>query len=158
MKMRFVLSLIAVMGLFMPGGLQAAVVTFSVTHDAPANGLWIMRPWVGPSDGGFTTYTIGQPASAAVQHEPEEGMTGDPSNTFPPSNASMVEPGTTPFGPTLSMAATYSQQRTTNIFPNINGAFTNPQDPIATIEITWRAAPSTGETWIAFTISEETIR
>ncbi len=87
MRMRSVLSLIAVVGLFMPGSLQAGVVTFSVTNDAPANGLWIMRPWVGVSDGGFTTYTIGQRASAAVQHEAEDGVTGDPANTLPPSNA-----------------------------------------------------------------------
>lgn len=86
MQMRFVLSLIAVICLFMPGSGRADMVNFAISNDAPANGLWIMRPWVGISDGGFTTYTIGQRASAAVQHEAEDGVTGDPSNTLPPSN------------------------------------------------------------------------
>jgi hypothetical protein len=58
---------------------------FLIANNAPANGLWIMRPWVGISDSSFTTYTIGQGASAAVQHEAEDEVTGDRSNTLPPS-------------------------------------------------------------------------
>jgi len=57
--MRFVFSLIAVLGLFMPGSLRAGTIAFLIANNAPANGLWIMRPWVGISDSSFTTYTIG---------------------------------------------------------------------------------------------------
>jgi hypothetical protein len=83
--MRFVFSLIAVLGLFMLGSLRAGTIAFLIANNAPANGLWIMRPWVGISDSSFTTYTIGQGASAAVQHEAEDEVTGDRSNTLPPS-------------------------------------------------------------------------
>jgi hypothetical protein len=62
-----------------------APLLFLIANNAPANGLWIMRPWVGISDSSFTTYTIGQGASAAVQHEAEDEVTGDRSNTLPPS-------------------------------------------------------------------------
>ncbi len=80
----------------MVGALQAGTVTFSVTNDAPANGMWIMRPWVGVSDGNFTTFTVGSAASAAIQHEAEDGVTGDPANQLPPSNAcSAAAPGQT---------------------------------------------------------------
>jgi hypothetical protein len=69
------------------GALQAGAITFSVTNDAPANGMWIMRPWVGVSDANFTTFTVGSAASPPAQHEAEDGVTGDPANTLAPSNA-----------------------------------------------------------------------
>jgi uncharacterized protein (TIGR03437 family) len=61
-------------------------VQISIMNTAPKNGLWIMRPWVGLHDGKFTTFTAGQAAPSGVQHIAEDGVTGDPANTLPPSN------------------------------------------------------------------------
>jgi hypothetical protein len=74
------------------GAQAAGVVTFSVHNDAPVNGMWIMRPWVGISDGNFTTYTVGSAATTGVKHEAEDGVTGSGNggdvNPTPPNTCS----------------------------------------------------------------------
>jgi len=79
-------ALTAAIIVFGATGAQAGQITFSITNDAPANGLWLMRPWVGISDGLFTTYTVGVAANSGIKHEAEDGITGDPANLLPPGN------------------------------------------------------------------------
>jgi len=81
-------ALVAVMAVVVLacGSMQAQKIQFSVHNDAPVHGVWIMRPWIGIHDGGFQTFTIGQPASSAVQHIAEDGVTGDAANVLPPPN------------------------------------------------------------------------
>jgi hypothetical protein len=83
------------------GGLQAAngdkedqdqgrrKLQFTIKNVSPADGLWIMRPWIGLHDGEFSTFMVGQPAPSGVQHIAEDGITGDTTNpsllTGPPN-------------------------------------------------------------------------
>jgi hypothetical protein len=71
---------------------QAEQIRVTIKNVAPDNGVWIMRPWIGIHDGNFKTFTIGQPASTGVQHIAEDGVTGDPANVLPPSNACAYTP------------------------------------------------------------------
>lgn len=88
MANRQVRLLLFSMGVIFAGcSLQAQTVRFTVKNVAPQNGIWIMRPWVGLHDGNFYTYRLGETATTAVQHIAEDGVTGDPANTTPPSNA-----------------------------------------------------------------------
>ena len=85
-------ALVAICAAGLPQVLFAAPVTiqFTITNVAPQEGLWIMRPWIGIHDGHFQMYTVGQAAPSGVQHEAEDGVTGDVTNTSllsGPSNA-----------------------------------------------------------------------
>jgi len=63
--------------------MTAAPITiqFSISNVGKDGGLWIMRPWIGIHDGAFQMFTVGQPAQSGVQHEAEDGVTGDTTNT-----------------------------------------------------------------------------
>jgi hypothetical protein len=83
--------LLATMALFGTMAAQAGQITFTITNNSPANGLWIMRPWVGISDGGYVTYDLNGSASSGVKHQAEDGVTGDttsPNLTGPPNACS----------------------------------------------------------------------
>lgn len=78
---KFILA--ATGSMLLPLVLGAAPVTiqFTVTNTGSQGGLWIMRPWIGIHDGAFPMYTVGQPAPSGVQHEAEDGVTGDTTAT-----------------------------------------------------------------------------
>ena len=65
---------------------QPTQIRVTITNTGPAGGAWIMRPWIGLHDGKFLTFTVGEPAPSGIQHIAEDGVTGDPANTLPPSN------------------------------------------------------------------------
>jgi len=69
--------------MMLPVVLAAAPITiqFTVTNTGAQDGLWIMRPWIGIHDGAFQMYTVGQAAPPGVQHEAEDGVTGDTTAT-----------------------------------------------------------------------------
>lgn len=73
------LFLAAACASLLPVALAAAPITiqFSVTNVGKEGGLWIMRPWIGIHDGAFQMFTVGQSAPSGVQHEAEDGVTGD---------------------------------------------------------------------------------
>ncbi len=79
-------------GLFTSAVAQNTQVQITITNTGPTGGAWIMRPWIGLHDGAFSTFTVGQPAASGVQHIAEDGITGDPANTLPPSNACVGVP------------------------------------------------------------------
>ena len=81
-------------------GMSAGTLQFSITDEDPVGGIWIMRPWIGLHDGGFQTFTVGQPAPSGVQHIAEDGVTGDTSNLSllsGPSNSCVGNPAV--YGP-----------------------------------------------------------
>jgi uncharacterized protein (TIGR03437 family) len=112
-------------------------IQFTITDTAPAGGPWIMRPWVGVHDGKFPTFTVGQPAPSGVQHIAEDGVTGDPANTLPPSNACTGVPS-------VYNASLPCQYSVFNEYPNRGNqaSLGNPTPPGGTLSWTTSVSPA----------------
>src|SRR5579871_4812855 len=132
MKARLAVFLCAVaLTALLPSRLAAAPITvrFEITNVGLTGGLWIMRPWIGLHDGGFQMFTVGQPAPSGVQHEAEDGVTGDttaPSLLSGPSNSctgvSTVYTSSAPCQYSIFAAYAGGSQQATIGGPTIPGA------------------------------------
>lgn len=81
----------------------ADVVNFTIANNLGAGNMWLMRPWVGISDGNYTTFTVGSVALAPVMHEAEDGVTGSGatgSGIFGPGNSCTGTANSYPAGTT----------------------------------------------------------
>jgi len=89
------------------GILNAADVLITFTNTGPANGLWIMRPWVGFHDGTFDTFNVGGTASPGLESVAEDGIPNTINSEFQtarPGNSSAFFNGApTPPGASVSL-------------------------------------------------------
>ena len=120
-------------------------VTVRVENTGPQNGHFLTPAWIGIHDGGFDTYDLGSPASAALERLAEDGTTDEISADFQASgvegiDGTIASSGIPPFAPGQSASLTFLLDDSTAavrylsyatmIIPS-NDAFISNADPMA---------------------------
>ncbi len=92
------------------GSARAVDVMVTFTNLAPGNGLWIMQPWVGFSNGSYDPFNVGAVASPGLQSVAEDGVTGILNTQFQTAFAGNVsgQVGMGPTAPGLAQSRVFS--------------------------------------------------